>query len=60
VFAVALAGAADGLDIALHLECHDAGPLPFGDREDRPSPADLKPRQGLAVGDLFQDGSITG
>lgn len=58
MFAVALARAADGLDIALHLECHDAGTLPFGDREDRPSPADLKPGQGLAVGHLFQDGSI--
>jgi hypothetical protein len=30
--AVALAGAADGLDIALHLECDHAGALPVGDR----------------------------
>jgi hypothetical protein len=55
-----LASAADGFAVALHLESHDAGALPLRDREDRPRPADLIPRQRLAASDLFQHGSIMG
>src|SRR4051794_25397058 len=56
----ASAGAADGLDIALHLEGHDAGALPLGGRQDRPRPADLIPRQRLATRDLLRRDSIMG
>jgi hypothetical protein len=56
--AVAEAGAADGLDIALHLEGHDAGTLAWGDRQDGPGAADLIPGQRLAAGDLLQEVSI--
>src|SRR5262249_18838597 len=52
--AVPLARAARRADVALQVGRDGRGPLPRGDRQDRPCAADLVPRQGLAPGDVLE------
>src|SRR5690349_12974088 len=55
---VAPAGAPYRTGVTFQAGGNGRGPLPRGDRQDRPGAADLIPRQGLASGDLLKDGAI--